>query len=292
MSMRMMNMRTSHFLRVLQLVLVISSCLTPTVLADKRIKPEEVVSKHLESLGTAETRASIRSRIINGSCRFSYRARSSGFAEGKVVLASEDVKSLLSMAFPTPEYPHERVGFDGKKLTTGYISPGVRTVLGDFLLAYDVAVREGLFGGSLSAAWPLLDVAARNPKLEYSGTKTINGRETYVLRYNPRKASDVSIKLYFDSATFQHARTEYERVISAQMGQTPETSSQQVATRHKMVEEFSDFRKEGGLVLPHVYKLTVSIVGQTSAEYEWALDLQKFSFNRPIDANIFNVNSY
>jgi hypothetical protein len=274
------------------IMLVVCMSVPAAAFAPPQMKAEEVLAKHLESIGTADARSSVRTRIISGGCKFSFHARSSGMTEGKVVIASEGLKTLLGMAFPSIEYPHERVGFDGKNLTTGYISPGIRTVLGNFLLTYNVIVREGLLGGTLTTAWPLTDVAGRKAKLEYAGTKTINGKETQALRYYPGKGSEVSIKLYFDSATFQHVRTEYERVINAEMGRTPEASSRQSASRYKMTEEFSDFKKEGGLILPHDYKLQLSIIGQSgSAQYEWDVKLGQFDFNQPIAPDSFNLEA-
>jgi hypothetical protein len=276
----------------LSILLAVYAALPVTAFAAEGVKAEEVLAKHLESIGAADARGSVRTRVISGDCKFSFHARSSGQTEGKVVFASEGVKSLLGIAFPSPEYPQERIGFDGKNLTTGYLSPGIRSVLGNFLLTYNVIVREGLFGGTLSTAWPLLDLPARKSKVEYAGTKSINGRETHVLRYNPGKGSEVSVKLYFDSVTFQHVRTEYERVINAVMGRTPEASSSQSASRYKMVEDFSDFKKEGGLTLPHEYKLQLSIIGQTAcAQYEWTLRFTQFDFNQPIAPDSFNVEA-
>jgi len=274
------------------IMLAIYACVPAAAFAGEGMKAEEVLARHLESIGAAEARASVRTRVMSGTCKFSFHARSSGMTEGQVVLASEGEKSLLGMAFPSVEYPHERLGFDGKNVTAGYISQGIHTVLGNFFLTYNVIVREGLLGGTLTTAWPLLDMPARKSKLEYAGTKTINGKETHALRYNPSKGSEVSIKLYFDSVTFQHVRTEYERVINAEMGRTPEASSRNTATRYKMVEDFSDFKKEGVLTLPHDYKLQLSVSGQNgSAQYEWVLRFTQFDFNQPIAPNSFNLEA-
>jgi hypothetical protein len=277
---------------LLCIMLAVYACVPAAARAGEGMKAEEVLARHLESIGAAGARASVRTRVISGTSKFSYHARSSGMTEGQVVLASEGAKNLLGMAFPSVEYPHERLGFDGKNVTAGYISQGIHTVLGNFLLTYNVIVREGLLGGTLTTGWPLLDLSAKKSKLEYAGTKTINGKETHALRYNPSKGSDVSVKLYFDSATFQHVRTEYERVINAEMGRTPEASSRNSATRYKMVEDFADFKKESVLTLPHEYKLQLTISGQNgSAQYEWLLKFAQFDFNQPIDPNSFNLEA-
>lgn len=278
--------------RFLSIVLTVS-CLALTVPAADKMKAEDVVLKHLESIGAQESRASITSRIIIGTCKFSYRVNRVGQTEGNAVLASEGVKSLIGMTFPETDYPFERLGFDGRNFTTGYIRPGIRSVLGDFLYSHNDVFKEGLIGGALTQAWPLLDMSGRNPKLEYDGTQKINGKEVHVLSYSPRKGSDFQIKLFFDSATFQHVRTVYSQNISPQMGKTDKESSRQRGTRYEIVEDFADFKKESGLTLPHNYKIKLEIDNQGgNAQYNWELSLTQYAFNRKIPVDAYNVEAY
>ncbi|OLE55941.1 MAG: hypothetical protein AUG51_00715 [Acidobacteria bacterium 13_1_20CM_3_53_8] len=267
--------------------------LSPGVSAAAKMDVDEVVRKHLEAIGATESRASSNSRIILGDCKFSFQGHGTGTTAGKAVIASQGNMILIGMNFPTPEYPHERLGYDGHSVTAGFIRPGVRTVLGDFIRTHDVALHEGLLGGALSAAWPLLDLTTRKPKLEYSGTQKVNGREAHVLTYTPHGGSDFDIRLFFDSETFQHVRTEYSRLISARMGRTIDQSSSQRPTRYKMIEDFSDFKKEGNLTLPHSYKLQVMIEEQAdSIQMQWELFLTQYSYNRRIPPESFNVEAF
>jgi hypothetical protein len=205
-------------------------------------------------------------------------------------MASEGAKSLIGLAFSFPKYPHERLGYDGKTLTAGFIKPGQRSILGNFLLTHTVPFREGLMGGTLSAAWPLANLTARNAKLEYAGLKKIDNQQAHVLRYSPKGGSDFQIKLFFDGETFLHIRSEYERVVSAQMGSNPDSSAGQRESRYRMSETFSEFKEESGLKLPHAYKIQVSLDGPNGTrEYEWTLNLQEFRFNQKIDPESFNV---
>ncbi len=287
--------------RLLSLSLI-WSCLTLTVSAMQKMTAEEVVRKHLESIAATETRESIKSRIAIGTTKFSYRVtKGVGKSEGTAVMASEGDRSLIGMNFPEADYPHERLGYDGKSFTTGFIRTGIRTVLGDFLYSHNDVFKEGLVGGSLSQTWALLNLAERKPKLEYGGTKKINGKEAYVLSYGLRKGSDFEIRLYFDTSTFQHVRTEYTQVIAAMIGQTvgtlqgrpTENSSRQRSTRYEIVEDFSDFKTEGGLTLPHNYKLRLVIDNQGGArQFDWELSLVQYSFNRPIPPDSFNVEAF
>jgi hypothetical protein len=60
-----------------------------------------------------------------------------------------------------------------------------------------------------------------------------------------------------------------------------------------MVEEFSDFKEEGGLTLPHSYTLQLMIEGQgTTSQFEWAMALTVFQFKQPIPEGSFNVENF
>lgn len=261
--------------------------------ADEKMRPEEVVAKHLDSIGTAEARRSVNNRVVRGTTKFSFRARGVGQTTGLVVLASEGNKSLMGMNFPEADYPHERLGFDGRKFSAAYIRPGVRTILGEFLYTRNDMFREGLVGGTLNQAWPLHNLEARGAKLEYAGKGKAGGREAHTVRYTPRNGSDFQIKLFFDAATFQHLRTEYEQVLSAGIGRTDRDSASQRGATYKIVEEFSAYKKEGGLTLPHSYKLrfTADDAGGVR-QLDWAFDLVQFDFNAPLPADSFNVEAF
>jgi len=59
-----------------------------------------------------------------------------------------------------------------------------------------------------------------------------------------------------------------------------------------MVEDFSDFRKEAGLVLPHKYKISLEeTTGQNGTlKADWELNLSQFAFNQRLDPNSFDVS--
>lgn len=263
---------------------------TVPVAAEQKLKPEELIAKHLESIGTAEARAAARNRIITGISELTLKQGGSGNLLGSALLASEGNKNLLMMAFDRPDYPAEKIGYNGHKLSVQAIRPGVRTPLGEFFRTHEEMFKEGLVGGTLSQSWPLLNVAARAPKLEYGGTKKFDGRLAHELKYTPNKGSSLKIKLYFDAENFRHIRTEYERVIAATMGPRPGASAGRLDTRYKVVEEFSDFKEENGLTLPHTYKFELRISSESAPMLlEWVLNLQKFSFNQSMSGKEFDV---
>lgn len=261
--------------------------------ADEKMRAEDVVAKHLDSIGTAEARRAVNNRVVMGTTKFSYRARGVGQTAGRVVLASEGTKSLMGMEFPEADYPHERLGFDGRKFYAAYIRPGVRTILGEFLYTRNDMFREGLAGGTLNQAWPLLNLEGRGAKLEYAGKGKTGGKEVHTIRYTPKGGSDFQIKLSFDAATFQHVRTEYEQVLSAGIGRTDRDSASQRGSSYKIVEEFSGYKKEGGLMLPHSYKLRfIADDAGGVRQLDWAFDLEQFGFNSQLTADSFNVETF
>jgi hypothetical protein len=206
------------------------------------------------------------------------------------VISSEGNKVLIGMAFDALEYPHEKMGYDGKNMTVAYISPGVRSPLASFIHAYSEIFKEGLVGGTLSTAWCLLKGEDSELKLEYNGRKKAGDKPAETLRVTPKKGSDLQITLFFDSETYRHVKSEYRRVASGQMGLDPARSAEGRESRFTLVEEFSDFKKVGGLMLPHSYRLSLSIEkpGGTVAS-DWTTTFEQFMFNQSIDPRSFNV---
>jgi hypothetical protein len=271
---------------ILTLILAnVSTAVTPV--ADK-IKPEELVAKHIEAIGTAEARNSSRSRIVAGTSIMNLKTGGLGNSTGPALIASQKEKVLLKAEFSSASYPFERIGFDGRKLHAKQYSPGVRSPLAEFFMSHETLFSEGLMGGTLSSAWPLLDLAGRAPKLQYGGTDKIDGREVHKLKYQPREGSELKITIFFDAENYQHLRTEYERVIAAPMGGTPGTSASMREMRYKMVEDFRDFRKEGGLTLPHTYTIQYSVSKLNNPiALDWTFTFTRFTFDYPIEDKQF-----
>jgi hypothetical protein len=273
------------------LLLMMTSKPSTAVAVDK-MKAEDVLARHLEALGPAEARSNAHSRVVVGTARAVFAARSNmGTIDGDVVLGSIDRRIVYAMKFPSPNYPAEKFGFDGKKLTVGYLKPGLRSTLGSFVLIRDTVFKEGLMGGTLSAAWPLLNLAERGAKLDYSGTTKIDGQLAHKLEYLPKKGSDLTITLYFDATTFRHLRTQYEQVAGARLGAGGiDNQSSQRAARYKMIEDFSDYKQEGALNLPHHYKLELNIETTTgNSAHKWEMSLNQFTFKEAIDEKLFNA---
>ena len=262
-----------------------------SVNADK-MKPEEVVAKHLNSIGNDAARAAVKSRIIQGTAIATMRVGGSGQIEGGSVLASTGERSLVSAVFNNPEYPYERMGYDGKKVTVGELKPGIRSTLGKFFQQYEMPLKEGLLGGVLSSSWPLYDTANRPVKLKYSGLKEIDKRKVHVLEFDAKNDAGLKTRLYFDAETFRHVRTEYERRMVQQMPDQPSVTQQQGDAITRLTEDFADFSEESGLTLPHTYKLTLSMESLNRRFLQdWVFTLTKFNFNQAIADTEFDVST-
>lgn len=278
------------------LFVAVGVCVLPAH-ADDKLKPEELVTKHLESIGSAEARARVNGTRIKGSCSVAVRLCGEGQVDGQVMLASTDAANLINMNFEAAAYGQEALRYDGKKFATSQLKPGSRTCLAQFFLENEVLFKEGLVGGVLSESWPLLNVTERNPKLEYSGLKKMGDKQVHALKYSPRKGSDLKIVLYFDAESFRHVRTDYSRTIYASeqrritgggAGLPPAQNQQASPTRIEAYEEFGDFKEESGLNLPHTYKFHLSIQSEVRpAVVDWVFNLNSYSFTSPLDAAEF-----
>lgn len=288
-------MRTLLSLALLSCALICTTRANP----DNKLTPAELIAKHLESIGSAEARGRVHGTQIKGNATIAVKLCGEGQVDGQVLLSSQGKLNLIDMKFDAAGYPYELLRFDGKNFTVSQFKPGSRTCLGQFFLTHGDVFREGLVGGTLSEAWPLLNVEDRNPKLEYTGLKKVGDKELHALRYSPRKGSDLKIVLFFEPETFRHVRTEYSQVIYASEqrriggggGGLPDATSAQASNaRIEAYEAFAEFKDEAGLNLPHSYKFHLSIQSELRpAIVDWTLDLKDFAFNAQIDPADFTM---
>lgn len=280
-------------------ILVIHSSAGAAPLPPEKMKPEEVVAKHLASIGTADALAAIKSVVIVGDAKALSKSAAVPNLPGIAQLASEGDKVVMAMIFDSINYPHEKAGFDGQKVTVSRLdAASQRTALGDFFMSQESIFRQGLIGGVLSSAWPLLNTAAKKPKLSYAGLKKIDDRQVHELKYTPGKGGDLKISLYFDAETFRHVRTEYSYVVSNRMGGRPQESvavgtntGSATLNHYKLIEDFSDFQTSDKLTLPRTYKLRLSSDARGQLLLEWVMNFKQFAFNQPLETTAFNVSA-
>lgn len=300
------------------IVMSMSEKVAETAVLSDKLTVEEIVSKHLETIGPASSRTPTGGRVIGGTTQVTFRSRGIAQAEGGAVLASDGTMSMVTMKFESSQYPYEKIGFDGNKVTAYQLHPGGYSSLGSFTLATQEMFKEGLLGGTLSSAWPFLDLSNKKIKLEVGGTKKVNDRPAYEVKYIVRGGSDLRISLFFDAETFQHVRTVYKKEMSAQMsrgglGSTQrgaggvsaaggargtggtdrvgEASAGQSNTIYELIEDFSDFRTEAGLALPHTYKIHLAQQGSATQISDWVMTLVKFAFKQQLEPKDFDVSN-
>jgi len=258
----------------------------------QKMKAEDVLAKHLDSIGTAEVRASVRNQMAVGDVVFKFISSKSQPAEGRVVMVSEGVKYFFGMNLNAADYPTERLVFDGKKSKAAFTLTNRRSILGDFVTANDLLLEDSLLGGTLSTSWALANLATNKAKLSYEDIKEVDGKSYHVLGYSPKGGGDLTIRLFFDKDNFRHVRTEYKRTSSAGIGLRAEDSSRFRETRLALTETFGDFKAERGITLPHTYTLNYTISGQNgTSEVEWKFNFTQFAFNQALDAKTFETDA-
>jgi hypothetical protein len=251
----------------------------------------DLVTHHLDSIGDAKTRAGIQSRAAAGTAHFHIMVGGGGSLDGKSQFVSEGGKFHFMMKFANNEYRGEHFIFDGKRIQVSTATATLsRSELGGFLYSQDAVLREGFWGGILSTAWPLLDLDKRKAKLTFDGIKKIDGQGMYELRYQPKKDTDLEIRLYFDPATFHHVRTVYTLNTGMVMA-SETTNARQEQTRYHLEERFSDFQTIEGLSLPARYdiRFTEELQSGSTTSYEWEIVESSINNNISLDARNFDV---
>ena len=259
----------------------------------QELSAEEIIAKHLDSIGSQQVRSTVKTRMALGTSEFIIKVPY-GLVSGKALLASEADNILFLSSFASVDYPLERVGFFKSKINVPFIKPGVRSPLGTYLMFNSKILSEGLFAGSILSTWALLDLKNSKANITNGGRKKIDGRETYILNYIPKGGfgSDSSFKLFFDAENFRHLRTEYHQKIPTKsypigvMGQ-----ADLVSASNLLVEEFGSFKAVDGLTLPHSYTASLRIDAVTGTnEYQWNIKISQYAFNQKFEPELFNFD--
>jgi len=275
--------------------------------------PDELVARHLDSIGTPQVRQAAKSRVAEGTAEFRILVGGSGRLDGKSALVSEGRKLHFMMKFPNGDYHGERFVSDGSRVQIFTATQQARSIFGEFLRGQDVEIREGLLGGVLSTAWPLLHLEDHKAKLSLAGLKSVDGQQLYEVQYRPKKSVDLQMDLYFDPTTFRHVKSVYWVTVRPSIVNVPggpesavptggegvalpsgnsETASARQHESHYRVEErFSEFSTVDGLTLPSHYNLrfTQELQNGQTTSWEWDIKETQISNNVSLDPRNFEV---
>lgn len=252
----------------------------------QELKLEDLISKHLASIGTAEKRKDLKNMMLLGFSQFESTLPQRKSA-GKLAIVSNSSNLLFISSFLSENYPFEKIGnFDGK-INVPFVTAGVRSPLGDFLNEHPNLLKLGLFSGSMSLNWNLLENNQKKSKLNLAGTKKVNGRKAYVVEYLGGGSSDsLKIRLLFDAETFQHIQSEYVEEFSGRQA-TFGTLGQLSDFNIELTESFSEFKTYEGITLPSVMKVRYIVSSKQTYQYDWTFKLNDVKFNQTLKENFF-----
>jgi hypothetical protein len=264
------------------------------VMADESFRPEELLQKHLDSIGKTEARSAVKSRVLQGTATYRLITGGSGEFIGKSVMVSEADKFQLLLKVNAIKYRGEKFVRNGSKtFVYGTYDDATRSEFGEFLRSQDFPLREGLLGGVLSSGWPLLDLGGHGAKLHFDGRKKVNGVEMLAVSYHPKKGIDLDVTLYLDPTTFRHVMTLYTatRISGIGLGGEQESARRNEA-RYRIEERFSDFKTVDGITLPFRYDLRYQQELQTGFTklVEWDVSADNIQNNISLDPRNFETH--
>jgi hypothetical protein len=259
---------------------LILAAVIPCTAKEPKLTSDAIISRHLDSIGSADARAAAVSRVSQGKVVFAEIIRHSLRIEGAATLLSQQRKHKCEFQFGNPQYPGEQFVFDGNRELVAMVDQTSRSRLGNFLFLQEEVLREGLFGGVLTTAWPLLNTQNTNPALKYEGLKKIDGQQLHEIAYVPKKRSEsgeLSIHLYFEPETYHHVLTVYTLTVLHES----KTISDPNQTTVIVEERFGDFQPIDGLMLPRHWDIRYRVEPQNFAEeYDWDVSLTQIGHNK------------
>ena len=291
---------------------------------DQDLTAEKVIAEHVKSIGSPSLLAGVKSRAFVGTTSLDFIQGGTGSLSGKSMLVSAGQKLSIVNRFSDVNYPQDYFAYDGKDVSVGYISPGQRSPLADFIFRYNGLFKAGLMGGTLSGNWPFLD-SSKKADMKLKET-TVDGQRLYEIEYQPKPAlRDLKVRMYFDPKTFHHVRTKYEvRIKEGDQSVRQQPTDPSTGTRpsdvtvtdmkgnaypgiptssasgdafqvmpesiYVLVEKFDDFKDESGLVFPHSYTIDYSVEGQGhSFVAKWNTKFMQADFNKTYNDLIFKA---
>jgi len=279
-------------------VLVLAGLASQSAPASDKPKAEDVVSRHLDAIGPTTARAGLKSLSVEGSLSEKYLRGGTGQTAGPFTMVSTGHKLIMQAKFGIPDFPGEFYAFDGDKKTIGFMKPGQRSLLEDFIQNSGEVVQDGLFGGVLTTAWPLYDWQDRKARIDVDGMKKVDGKELLRVTYHPRHGSgDLKIYLFFDPETFRHVKTIYTLQSQGAMGASANRGSMSGmgggGSNQTLEEDFGGFSKMENLILPTQWtiKYNQEGLGAGSSMIQFDVVVEKVQANPDVAGVSFRIGS-
>lgn len=307
-----------HSLRRFTALVVLLAMACAAYGAESGMTVEQLIAKHRAAIGSEQALKAANSRVAEGTSVYRVLSGGAGTSEGKATLVSDGSKLREVWKLNAPDYKGEDFIANGDKVWVGkgFLDPRTRpdparSLLGGFLWTQSTMLRDGLFAGALSTAWPILDPKMRDAKLSYQGLKTVDGQQLHEVVYKAKKSADTEIRLYFDPESFRHVLTVATMSISPRLlsgatgldgnfmgreapGQTMSGSketlnSRQQTIRYKLVQRFGAFQQFDGLTLPTSCDVHFSAEGYEGSEVSYTLNFSNVQNNVTLNPKNFEV---
>lgn len=289
------------------------------VAAESGLTVEQLVAKHRAAIGSEQALKAVNSRVAEGKSVYRVLSGGAGVTEGSAALVSQGAMLREVLKLNAADYKGEDFIVNGDKVSVGkgFLDPRTkpdpaRSLLGGFLWTQSTMLRDGLFGGALSTAWPMLDPKLRDAKLSYQGVKTVDGQQLHEVVYKAKKSGDTEIRLYFDPESFRHVMTVATMSISPRLlsgptgldgnfmgrvsptgdtmsGSNETMNSRQQAIRYKLVQRFGEFQQFDGLTLPTSCDIHFSAEGYEGSEVSYTLSFAEVVNNVTLNPKNFEI---
>jgi len=277
--------------------------LCATTLAQDKMAPEEIFAKHVASIGKKDMIAESKNLMAIGGCEF-VTHRPEQKVPGRAVLASNGTDLAFFTKFGSVDYPMERIGVFNDKVNIPPIKLGNRSPLGGFLNSYDKTLASRIFGGSVFSTWRFLSPDRSGGKFETEGKKKLDDRDVWVVNFTPKGGltGGSYIKLYFDAGNFHHLRTVYRQkqpengfANTTAMGRGNSAGNWDADMANNgftLTEDFSDFRTDKGLILPHKYSIILLSDGANgTTERDWNLTIEEYRLIKDFPTDFFSFKN-
>jgi len=123
----------AYFRRFAVFLLLLST--TTTSVAVEELNTEGLLQRHLDSIGSAEARANVKSRVVEGTATYRVLVGGSGEIGGKCIMVSEKLKLQALFKINALKYHGEKFVRNGDKtFVAGTYDDGTRSEFGQFLV--------------------------------------------------------------------------------------------------------------------------------------------------------------